>query len=105
MLTKLRQVAPPRPSAVLVKYRNQILRVAREHKATDVRVFGSVARGEDTSGSDIDLLVTFQPEADVFDLADLIIELEALTSLRVDVVSDGGLRSGAEHIKAEAVAL
>ncbi len=105
MLAKLRAVAPPRPSTVLGERRDEVLLLARQHKATDVRVFGSVAGGEDTSGSDLDLLVKFEADADVFDLADLITELEALTGLRVDVVSEGGLRPGSNPVKEEAVAL
>ena len=79
--------------------------VARQHKATHVRVFGSVARGDDVSGSDLDLLVTFEPGATIFDLADLIASLEELTELRVDVVSEGGLRPGPNPIRDQAVAL
>lgn len=67
-----------------------------------MRVFGSAARGEDVSGSDIDLVVRFSPDADVFDLADLTAALEELTGLHVDVVSDRGLRAGPNAITAEA---
>ena len=105
MLSRLRHAAPPRPSAVIAEKRGQIIAVAKEHKAENVRVFGSVARGEDTSGSDIDLLVTLAPDATVFDLAELTVELEDLTGLHVDVVSDGGLRTGPNPIRDEAVAL
>ena len=105
MVARLRAAAPPRPSQVLAVQRDQILALAREHKATHVRVFGSVARGTDVSGSDIDLLVTFEPGATIFDLADLIASLEDLTGLRVDVVSEGGLRGGGNPIREEAIAL
>lgn len=105
MLAKLRHVAPPRPSTVLAERRDEILRVARRHKANNVRVFGSVARGEDISGSDLDLLVSFEPDADIFDLADLITELEEMTELHVDIVSEGGLRPGPNRVKEEAIAL
>lgn len=104
MLSRLRLAAPPRPSAVLAEKHAQILATAKEHKAENVRVFGSVARGEDTSGSDLDLLVTLAPDATVFDLAELIVELEDLTGLRVDVISERGLRPGST-IRDEAVAL
>jgi uncharacterized protein len=105
MVARLRAAAPPRPSHVLADYRDKILAVARNHKASDVRVFGSVARGNDVSGSDLDLLVTFEPGATIFNLADLVASLEDLTGLRVDVVSEGGLRSGSNPIRDEAIAL
>lgn len=99
MVARLRAAAPPRPSQVLADHRDAILALARQHRATHVRVFGSVARGEDVSGSDLDLLVTFAPDASVFDLAELIDALVDLTGLPVDVVSDGGLRPGSNPIQ------
>lgn len=102
MLKRLRSAAKPRPSVVLAEHRETIAALATKYKASDVRVFGSTARGQDVSGSDIDLLVRFAPDADVFDLADLTVALEDLTGLQVDVVSEGGLRSGAAAILAEA---
>lgn len=102
MVARIRAAADPRPSVVLAAHRSEILALARQHKARQVRVFGSVARGDDVSGSDLDLLVRFEPGADVFDLADLTAALEDLTGLHVDVVSEGGLRAGADAIIAEA---
>jgi predicted nucleotidyltransferase len=105
MLRRLRAAAKPRPSVVLAKHRRAIIALARQHKASKVRVFGSAARGDDVSGSDIDLLVRFEPDADVFDLADLAAALEELTGLHVEVVSEGGLRAGSNLIAAEALPL
>lgn len=105
MVARLRTAAPPRPSQVLADHREAILALAHEHRATHVRVFGSVARGEDVSGSDLDLLVTFEPGATTFDLADLIASLEKLTEVQVDVVSEGGLRPGPNAIRDQAIAL
>ena len=105
MVARLRAAAPPRPSRVVADHRAEILALAREHKAAHVRVFGSVARGEDVSGSDLDLLVTFEPGATIYDLAELIDALEDLTGLRVDVVSEGGLRPGPNPIRDQAIAL
>lgn len=102
MLQRLRAAAKPRPSVVLAKHRENIIALAAEHKASQVRVFGSAARGQDVSGSDIDLLVRFAPDADVFDLADLTVALEELTGLHVDVVSESGLRPGRNAIVTEA---
>lgn len=105
MVARLRTAAPPRPSQVLADHREAILALAHEHRATHVRVFGSVARGEDVSGSDLDLLVTFEPGATTFDLADLIASLEELTEVQVDVVSEGGSRPGPNPIRDQAIAL
>ena len=105
MVARLRAAAPPRPSRVVADHRAEILALAREHKAAHVRVFGSVARGEDVSGSDLDLLVTFEPGATIYDLAELIDALEDLTGLRVDVLSEGGLQPGPNPIRDQATAL
>ncbi|WP_045384772.1 nucleotidyltransferase family protein [Mycobacterium kyorinense] len=88
-------------SVLLAKHRRDILALAQRHKASHVRVFGSAARGDDVSASDIDLVVRFSPDADVFDLADLTVALEELTGLHVDVVSDRGIRWGSDAITAE----
>jgi uncharacterized protein len=71
---------------IVVEHRDQILALARAHMATNVRVFGSLARGEDDDASDIDLLVDLEPGADLVDLAALDIELEQLLGHSVDVV-------------------
>ncbi len=71
--------------------RADILRVAAQHGAYNVRVFGSVARGEAGEASDIDLLVDLEPERSLVDLGGLQVELEALLARRVDVVTEAGL--------------
>lgn len=71
--------------------RAELLALAEAYKAENVRVFGSVARGEATETSDVDLLVHFKPGASLFDLMDLQEETAALLKTRVDVVSDKGL--------------
>ncbi len=75
----------------LLEKREEILALAAKYKADHVRVFGSVARGEASDESDIDLLVHFQPDASLFDLMDLKEASEALLHVPVDVVSDRGL--------------
>ena len=72
--------------------RVQILLVAAAHGARNVRVFGSVARGDSGAESDVDLLVEFEPGRSLLDHAALQIELEALLGRRVDVASERGLR-------------
>lgn len=80
------------PSVVLTRYRDEVLELARRHRASRVRVFGSVARGEDKFGSDVDLLVRFDEGASLYDLVELQEDLTALLGIRVDVVSEAGLR-------------
>jgi len=77
--------------------------IARRHRARSVSVFGSVARGEDRPGSDIDFLVEFEPGASLLDLMAIQDDLEALLACRADVVSAGGLKDRDEHIRREAV--
>lgn len=102
MLARLNAAAKPRPSVALDTHRNAIRTLAIQHKALDVKVFGSVARGEDRPGSDLDLLVTFRPDASLFDLTGLAQDVEDLIGVHVDVVSDGGLREGHDDIRAQA---
>ena len=71
--------------------REVLIALANRCKAENVRVFGSVARGEANEDSDLDLLVHFRDGASLFDLIDLKEEAEKLLGLDVDVVSDGGL--------------
>jgi predicted nucleotidyltransferase len=74
------------------RYRRQIVELARKRGAHNVRVFGSVARGEQSSGSDIDLLVDFEPGRSLLDLTGLWLDLEGALGCKVDVVSSRGLR-------------
>ena len=71
--------------------RAAVLRLAAQHGARDVRVFGSVARGEAGADSDLDLLVDFEPGRSLLDQVALSQELEALLGRRVDVVTEQGL--------------
>jgi predicted nucleotidyltransferase len=72
--------------------RDEILLVAALRGARNVRVFGSVARGDNDARSDIDFLVDLEPERSLFDLSGLPIDLEAMLHSQVDVVTEGGLR-------------
>jgi uncharacterized protein len=71
--------------------RSEIHRLAAEFGARNVRVFGSVARGEDTPDSDIDLLVSWDDRASLTDWSGFRQELETLLGRRVDVVSEASL--------------
>lgn len=85
--------------------RDSILRAAEERRLSDVRVFGSVARGTAGPGSDVDLLVHPAADASVFDLAGFMAEVHELLGVEVDVVSDRGTGPVVERIRAEAVPL
>ena len=80
-----------RTSDLLLTLRPQILAAAAANGARQVRVFGSVARGEDNEDSDIDFLVSLEPGRTLLDLARLEISLEELLGRRVDVVTEAGL--------------
>jgi hypothetical protein len=78
---------------LLKEKREEILRIAAKHGARNVRVFGSVARGEADAQSDIDLLVEFEPDRSLLDHAALWLELQDLLGCKVDVVSEGGVKA------------
>ncbi len=71
--------------------REDILRTAARHGASNVRVFGSVARGEAGPSSDIDFLVELAPDRSLLDQVALLQDLEDLLGRRVDVVEPEGL--------------
>jgi uncharacterized protein len=90
--------------AELAQLRAEILAAAARHGASNVRVFGSVARGEADAGSDVDFLVDFEPGRSLLDLAGLLIDLEDLLGHRVDVVTEPGLKARIrQRVLAEAV--
>lgn len=71
--------------------RKDILRLAKRYGASNLRVFGSVARGEANSNSDIDLLVELEPGRSLFDLGGLLVELENLLECKVDLLTEKSL--------------
>ena len=86
--------------------RAEILRIATKHGASNVRVFGSVVRGQTTEGSDLDILVHLRDDCSLLDHVALIRDLEDLLGCKVDVVEDVALhRELRDHILAEAKAL
>jgi len=76
---------------ILLSKREEILRIAARHGASNVRIFGSVARGEAGKDSDIDLLVELEQGRSLLDQAGLMVELEDLLGRKVDVVTEQGL--------------
>jgi len=71
--------------------REGILRIAAKHGARNVHVLGSASRGEAGEGSDVDLLVEFEPGRTPLDRAGLVVALGELLGRKVDVVTKGGL--------------
>ncbi len=72
----------------LRKHREKILQIAKDCGLTDVRVFGSVARGQEREDSDIDILVHYGDGASLMKHGGFIVEMEELTGRKVDVVED-----------------
>ncbi len=90
----------------LTEQREEIVRLAERHHAAHVRVFGSVARGENSRDSDVDLLIKTCPECSLLDLGSLLADLEDLLHCRVDLVTEDGLKPRLrERVLREAVAL
>jgi len=76
---------------LLKSKRQEILAIAARHGARNVRIFGSVARGEAGPESDLDILVEMEPGASLMDHVALMQDLEDLLERKVDVVSDRAL--------------
>jgi len=86
--------------------REAILEVARRYGAHDVRIFGSVARGDATADSDLDIVVRFDPDRSLLDHGGLLMDLRELLGVKVDVVSEGALQGRfGELVRKEAVPL
>ena len=94
-----------RPSEVLRLLRQETLAVIERHHGATPLVFGSVARGTDTTESDIDLLVTFGEDAGITDLLAMEDELADLLTVPVDVVSAGSSGQVIDRALGEAVPL
>jgi predicted nucleotidyltransferase len=91
---------------ILKEKRREILLLAVRHGATNVRVFGSVARGEADAASDLDVLVDLEPGRSLLDLGGLLMDLQQLLGREVDVVTVRGLRPRIrERVLQEAVPL
>jgi predicted nucleotidyltransferase len=73
---------------LLKQKRDEIFRIASRHGATNVRVFGSAVYGELRADSDIDFLVDLESDRSLFDLGDLLLELQELLGRKVDIVTE-----------------
>ncbi|MDQ3523500.1 MAG: nucleotidyltransferase family protein [Chloroflexota bacterium] len=80
-----------KPSVALATHRDVIRRVVETHRARNPRVFGSVVHGDDTDGSDLDILIDPTAETSLFDLGAIHYELNALLGVPVDVVTPNAL--------------
>jgi predicted nucleotidyltransferase len=90
----------------ILNRRDEIMAVARRYGASDIRIFGSVARGDATESSDVDFVVRFEPGRSLFDQGGLLMDLRQLLGVRVELVSEGALtgRFG-QIVRMEAVPL
>jgi uncharacterized protein len=80
-----------KPSIALNAHREDIRRVVETHRAKNARIFGSVARGEDTEESDLDLLIDPTPKTSLLDIGAIRHELRQLLGVKVDVLTPGAL--------------
>jgi len=76
----------------ILNRRDEIIAIAKLYGASNIRVFGSVARGDATDDSDVDLLVKFEPGRSLLDQGGLLMELRDLLGVPVDVISEGALK-------------
>ncbi|RJQ76327.1 MAG: nucleotidyltransferase [Desulfobacteraceae bacterium] len=76
---------------IIQQKKKEILAVAQAHGLVNVRVFGSVARGEDNPQSDIDFLVDLEKGRSLLDLGGALIKLQELLGRKVDIVTERGL--------------
>lgn len=90
-----------KPSQALVLHRDAIRSVVMAHRACNPRVFGSVVHGEDTEGSDLDLLIDPTPDTTLFDIGAIRHELLQLLGVPVDVLTPRALP---EHFRARVLA-
>ncbi len=80
-----------KPSLALSSHREAIRRVVLAHRASNPRVFGSVVHGDDTEGSDLDLLIDPTPDTTLFDIGAIRHELLQLLGVPVDVLTPKAL--------------
>jgi uncharacterized protein len=75
----------------ILKYRQEIIGIAKRYGASDIRIFGSVARGDASDSSDVDFVVRFEPGRSLFDQGGMLMDLRQLLGVPVDLVSEGAL--------------
>jgi uncharacterized protein len=87
-------------------YKSQVFDLAKKYGAHNVRIFGSLARGEMKDNSDIDFLVEFEEQCSLFDQGGLLMDLQDLLNCKVDIVDEQAMRPRfREQILKEAIFL
>lgn len=90
----------------IVKRRDEIIAIARRYGASDIRIFGSVARGDATEDSDLDLVVRLEPGRSLLDQGGLLMDLRDLLGVQVDVIDEDALSGRFEReVRREAMPL
>ncbi|HEY5303701.1 MAG TPA: helix-turn-helix domain-containing protein [Acidimicrobiales bacterium] len=97
--TRLLRATRRLPSEIVDEKRDEIIAIAKKNGLSNVRIFGSVARLDDTYASDIDLLVTPGPKTSLLDLSGFLVEVKDLTGREVDVVSDRTVPESSEMLR------
>jgi uncharacterized protein len=88
------------------RHHKDLVAAAAAHGVSNLRVFGSVARGEDHPGSDVDLLADFPPGLSLFGLGRLEADLEGILGTRVDLIPAADLKPGVrERVESDLIAL
>lgn len=104
VLDRITRALAGRPSARVAAHRDAIRELVSRHHASHPRVFGSVARGDDDSRSDVDFVVDFTDDASLLDEVGLRLALRDLLQIEVDVVASDGLRGAfRDRVLSEAV--
>lgn len=80
-----------KPSTAFQQHREAIREIVERHHARNARFFGSVLHGQDTEGSDLDILVDTTDETSLFDIGAIRVELTELLGVEVDVLTPGAL--------------
>ena len=104
-LEQLLAAADYRPSLALARHADELTELGAHYGVRNLRVFGSVARGDDHHSSDVDLLVDVDADRSYLDIGAFASHAQDLLGFPVDIVIDSGNRPGMEHIRAAAVAL
>jgi predicted nucleotidyltransferase len=85
---------------IIGNHRGAILKLVAEYGASNVQIFGSVARGEVTPESDVNVLVSFPPDRNIFDLIGLWLDLKDLLGREMDLSTDGSFK---EYVRSSAL--
>jgi predicted nucleotidyltransferase len=90
----------------IAERREEILALASRYGAHDLRIFGSVARGDQRDDSDLDIIARFDLGRSLFDQGGLLMDLQDLLGIKVDLISESGMRPRfRDHVMKEAVPL